>query len=113
MIENSIKHNEEKEELKIEIISKYVINPKIKDIEHNGKFLYISIQDNGKGVKDDKKEWIFLPTKTTSKVGGGLGLYIIKRALEKMKGFIVETGKYGNGAKFEIFIPCNEGKLDE
>ena len=63
----------------------------------------ITVSDNGKGIPSDKKEWVFLPLKTSSEEGSGLGLFIIKRTLKEMQGYIAETGT--QGAKFEIYIP--------
>jgi C4-dicarboxylate-specific signal transduction histidine kinase len=64
----------------------------------------LNFRDNGKGVPQDKKKWIFLPLKTTeSKQGSGLGLYIIQKTLKEMGGFILENGT--KGANFLIYIP--------
>jgi len=100
-IENSIRHNEKNLQIKINSFDK--LNPYINKIKHKGKFLHIIFRDDGKGIEKDKKEWIFLPTKTTSKIGSGLGLYIIKKTLGYMDGFIFEDGY--KGVKFNIFIP--------
>ena len=67
----------------------------------------IIVNDNGKGIAPEKKEWIFLPLKTSSEEGSGLGLFIIKRTLKEMHGHIVETGT--QGAAFEIYIPYIQG----
>lgn len=108
LLENSLKHNSDKTNLEIYITSKDMVNPSAisnSNISSEQKFLYIEFSDNGKGVPDDKKEWIFKPFKTTSSEdrGSGLGLFIIRKTLAKMNAFIHESGK--NGAKFEIFIP--------
>ena len=69
------------------------------------KYLLITFSDNGKGVPEDKKDWIFQPLRTTSQEGksSGLGLFIIRKTVIKMKGYIREIGD--NGARFEIHIP--------
>lgn len=105
MIENSLKHNPDQLDLQITITSKDVINPWYKNIPDQQRFLFIEFSDNGKGIPPDKKDWIFQPLTTTSAKtqGSGLGLFIIRKTLEKMKGCIRETGE--NGAKFEIYIP--------
>lgn len=67
-----------------------------------------SCLDNGKGIPPDKKDWIFLPLKTTSDIGSGLGLFMIKRTLEKMNGYIA-VDPNAEGATFEIVIPYFQG----
>ncbi len=68
------------------------------------KYLLIECADNGKGVPESKKDWIFKPLKTTASEGkgSGLGLFIIQKTLSKMNGYIRETGC--KGARFEIYI---------
>jgi len=108
LVENSCKHNRGQLNLAIRIRSRDVINPEGiwgRTIPGSRRYLMIEISDNGNGVPDNKKNWIFQPLNTTSKagMGGGLGLYIIRKTLSKMNGFIRETGRYG--AKFEMYIP--------
>ena len=45
-------------------------------------------------------------TTTNTDTGSGLGLFIIKRILNEMKGYIIERGAHG--AKFEIYLPYLE-----
>ncbi|MCP4104275.1 MAG: HAMP domain-containing histidine kinase [Desulfobacteraceae bacterium] len=64
------------------------------------------VKDNGKGIPAEKKNWVFLPLNTTSQKGTGLGLFINRKLVEQMKGFIWENGY--KGIQFRIFIPCME-----
>ena len=107
-VENSLKHNFDKSNLEINITSRDVVNPsgiRGHNIPGEQKYLSIDFSDNGHGVPEDKKDWIFQPLKTTSPEGkgSGLGLFIIRKTLAKMNAYIRESGKYG--IKFEIFIP--------
>jgi signal transduction histidine kinase len=111
LVENSLKHNFNKSDLEIHITSQDVVNPvgvRGFNIPGEQKYLSIIFSDNGKGVPDDKKDWIFQPLNTTSLEGkgSGLGLFIIRKTLTKMKGYIRETGY--NGVRFEIFIPYTQ-----
>ena len=112
LVDNSIKHNPQHPELSIYIkIRKTTHLPSLKNKKHNfsqKNYLKISVSDNGVGIPDDKKEWIFLPLHTTAKnnTGSGLGLFMIRRTLKEMQGIITETGK--KGAHFEIYIPFKE-----
>ena len=107
LVGNAIKHNAEQSDLRLRISSQdldrlpgHVMSGRLPT---QSKYLCIIFMDNGKGIPEDKKEWIFLPLKTTSKDGSGLGLFIIKRTVESMKGYILENGH--NGSRFEIYLP--------
>ncbi|WP_223300660.1 tetratricopeptide repeat protein [Oscillatoria nigro-viridis] len=108
LVENSLKHNSNQQNLTIRITSQDVINPpeiRGRTMPGEQKYLFIELVDNGEGVPEDKKDWIFQPLRTTSQEGkgSGLGLFIIRKTLTKMNGHIRETGY--NGAQFEIYIP--------
>lgn len=109
LVENSLRHNLDKDDLLIRITSQDDDNlshlPGV--LARKSTFLVIIVNDNGKGIAPEKKEWIFLPLKTSSEEGSGLGLFIIKRTLKEMHGHIVETGT--QGAAFEIYIPYIQG----
>jgi len=70
--------------------------------------LKLVYEDDGVGIPDDMKQKLF--TKGFGK-GSGLGLYLIKKALEVYGWQIQETGVEGKNAKFEITIPQNNYKL--
>jgi tetratricopeptide (TPR) repeat protein len=111
LVENSLKHNSSQKNLTIRITSQDVMNPPGiwgRTIPGEQKYLFIEFADNGNGVSGDKKDWIFQPLKTTSQEdkGSGLGLFIIRKTLTKMNGYIRETGS--NGARFEIYIPYSK-----
>ncbi|MGB0386377.1 MAG: ATP-binding protein [Ardenticatenaceae bacterium] len=119
LVENSLRHNPDLEadaaqaNLSIRMTSKDQVNPpriRGQNIPGEQKYLVITFSDNGRGIPPDKKEWILLPLKTTSKVGSGLGLFIIKRTLTRMNGYIIESGS--QGAKFEIYIPYAKGGVN-
>lgn len=72
------------------------------------------IMDNGEGIDDEDKKYIFNPgfsTKInfeTGDVNRGLGLSIVKDIVEtKLKGFVTLTSSKGKGTKFMIFVPKN------
>jgi tetratricopeptide (TPR) repeat protein len=108
LVENSLKHNPANSDLQIKINSQDVINPSgIRGANIPGikKYLYIEFIDNGLGITPDKKDWVFQPLKTTATgtYSSGLGLFIIRKTLTQMGGYIREVGV--NGVKFEIYIP--------
>ncbi|MFK5976862.1 MAG: HAMP domain-containing sensor histidine kinase, partial [Sulfurovum sp.] len=103
LIENSIRHNSDRESIDIFIDIKTINNPRILTEQKQGKYLRIEYIDSGKGIIEKNKKWIFNPLNSTIKNGSGLGLFIIKRIIEKLYGRIYENGK--DGVKFMIFIP--------
>lgn len=63
------------------------------------RFVRFIFEDNGKGVPAEKKDKIF------DKGFGdntGLGLYLARKSMQICDGWIIETGKPGEGARFEI-----------
>jgi len=121
LIGNALKHNAKQPELHIQLTSRDVMGlpehlaGKVRRrrstlVLGSRKYLALTVEDTGQGIPASRKEWIFLPFKSTTKEGSGLGLFIIKRnlALEEMQGYIVETGT--KGAKFEIYLPYGENQ---
>jgi len=110
LVENSLKHNLDHPDLAIWMVAQDLLNPSdigMPTLPGDRKYLYIQISDNGKGVPPDKKEWIFQPLNTTSpeEKGSGLGLFIARKTLQKMGGYIREAGEVGQGARFQLYIP--------
>ena len=110
LIENALKHNAKHPDLLIRVMSRDLLNPQdiaMPTIPGDRQYLYIQVIDNGQGIPQDKKEWIFQPLNTTSPddKGSGLGLFIIRKTLQKMRGYIRETGEPGKGTRFQIYIP--------
>ncbi len=69
--------------------------------------LQIDIEDNGQGIRTESLDKIFdmFYRASSSSDGTGLGLYIVKEALEKLKGTIFVTSFHGNGSTFTILLP--------
>lgn len=71
------------------------------------EFVTITFSDNGVGIADeyiDKVFKMFFRANADSK-GSGLGLYIVKSAVEKLDGTIQVQSKLGEGTTFVIQIP--------
>lgn len=69
--------------------------------------LIITIKDNGEGVQDTLKDKIFemyFRGSENSK-GNGLGLYIVKKAVERLGGSITIESEMGKGATFNVYLP--------
>ena len=72
----------------------------------SGDAVTIKVQDNGTGIEKLSLEEIWLPGKTTTDKGTGLGLTIVKDVVEELRGSIeVEAHGELGGASFLITLP--------
>ena len=77
------------------------------DVEVDREFATIRFSDNGVGIPteyQDKVFRMFFRANADSK-GSGLGLYIVKGAVEKILGTISVESQYGEGTTFCVKIP--------
>lgn len=76
-------------------------------VKNNDGGVSISIQDNGIGISKDQHEKIFdmFYRASVASEGTGIGLYIVKETVEKLKGRIELTSEPGKGSDFTIFLP--------
>jgi PAS domain S-box-containing protein len=77
------------------------------EIEMDAQKSFITISDNGIGIEEQYIERIFemFFRATTAKTGSGLGLYIVKEAIEKLEGTIQVTSQINVGTTFKLMIP--------
>jgi len=67
----------------------------------------VRIVDNGQGIDQQYQDQVFdmyFRGNERSK-GNGLGLYIVKKAVQKLNGSITFSSTYGEGTSFEVRIP--------
>ena len=78
-------------------------------IKSNSKQYQLYVRDNGTGIAEDRVANIFdrFERASTQPGGSGLGLCIVKNALEKIGGEINVTSKKGIGTEFIVSIPNN------
>lgn len=81
--------------------------PKIKTSRENNSVV-ISIDDTGVGILKEAQLNLFKPLFTTKVKGQGLGLAVVKRLAEILKGKITFESKEGKGTKFIIEIPIEQ-----
>ena len=65
----------------------------------------ISVKDNGKGIKEEDKNRIFLPNFTTKTGGSGVGLSLTYNIVQAAGGTISFESQEGEGAEFVITLP--------
>jgi signal transduction histidine kinase len=67
----------------------------------------ITIEDNGQGVPEDKREIIFAEGVSLSAGGTGLGLALVREVFEReLKGVVVCESSPLGGARFVIRVPA-------
>jgi len=71
-----------------------------------GKYIKISIKDEGCGIKKEYLDKIFDPYFTTKEKGSGLGLTTSYSIIKKHEGYIDVLSTTGQGSVFYIFIPA-------
>jgi len=72
------------------------------------------VEDNGQGIDPQYQDRIFdmyFRGNERSK-GNGLGLYIVKKAVEKLNGQITFSSDYGKGSSFLISFPTNHNHME-
>ncbi|MCK5705311.1 MAG: HAMP domain-containing histidine kinase, partial [Cyclobacteriaceae bacterium] len=74
----------------------------------------IEVSDNGIGISEDYLpkifEMFFRATEEFS--GSGIGLYIVKETVEKLKGTIKVKSKTRQGSTFKIVLPNLKDRYD-
>ena len=73
-----------------------------------GKYIKISVQDQGMGIPAEHLPRIFDPYFTTKQQGSGLGLASAYAIIKKHHGHIVVQSKPGGGTTFFIYLPAVE-----
>jgi PAS domain S-box-containing protein len=69
----------------------------------------IAIEDNGIGIRPEHQDKIFnmFYRATDRSQGSGLGMYIVKQAVEKLRGNIKVSSEFGKGTCISITLPNN------
>jgi signal transduction histidine kinase len=75
-------------------------------LSHENGYHHIKITDNGIGIKEEHQQKVFdmFYRASTSSKGSGLGLYIVKESVDKMKGQVDVQSEYGKGSVFSLRI---------
>lgn len=81
------------------------------EVDRTGKYLQVSVEDNGVGIPPEHLGKIFdrfyrVETKAHTIKGTGLGLHLVKIAIEKHhNGQVYAESKYGEGSTFGFRLP--------
>lgn len=75
-----------------------------------GRAVFVSVQDNGKGIAPEHLPKVFDPGFTTKSrgVGTGLGLALCYKTMEKHQGLLTVESTVNEGACFTLWLPLQE-----
>ncbi|OCC14824.1 sensory box histidine kinase/response regulator [Dissulfuribacter thermophilus] len=77
-----------------------------------GKYVLISIEDQGVGIPKEHLPKIFDPYFSTKEQGSGLGLAVCFSIIRKHGGYIRVDSELGKGTRFDIYLPAAQTKLE-
>jgi signal transduction histidine kinase len=79
------------------------------DVSNSENTIKLKVSDNGTGISPEHQQRIFemFYRGTVLSSGSGLGLYIVKQAVEKMEGTITVQSAAGEGSSFLIVLPVS------
>jgi PAS domain S-box-containing protein len=78
-----------------------------------GKYIKISMEDEGVGIPEEHLNKIFDPYFSTKTKGHGLGMTTVYSIIQKHEGHIKVESKLGEGTTFYIYIPAVEEDKEE
>ncbi len=76
-------------------------------VSEENSIVKIEVKDNGIGISDENKMYVFEPKFTTKNSGMGLGLGIIKKIIENYNGTITFESEQNKGTTFTVLLPIN------
>lgn len=71
-----------------------------------GRYIRITVEDEGAGIPPENLQKIFDPYFTTKKKGSGLGLTTSYSIIKKHEGHIAVESGPGKGSKFHVYLPA-------
>jgi len=77
-----------------------------------GKYIKISIEDNGIGIQKEHIDKIFDPYFTTKQRGSGIGLATTYSIIKKHEGYITVESIPGTGTTFHIYLKASEKQFE-
>lgn len=86
----------------------------LRQLVEPGRYVCISVKDDGQGIPPEALGKIFQPFFTTKSQdkGTGLGLSTCRSIVKNHGGFISVSSKPGEGAEFKVYLPASDAKSD-
>lgn len=76
-----------------------------------GKYVKITVQDQGIGIPEEHIDKIFDPYFTTKQQGNGLGLATAYSIIRNHDGLITVKSEAGAGTIFDVYLPCSNEEV--
>jgi PAS domain S-box-containing protein len=76
-----------------------------------GRYVTITVSDEGTGIPREHLDKIFDPYFTTKQKGSGLGLAATHSIIRKHDGHITVESELGRGTAFHIYLPASQGAV--
>jgi signal transduction histidine kinase/CheY-like chemotaxis protein len=99
--------------IEIEVKNKNLTGKNLKTPLKTGKYLEITIKDEGTGISKEHIDKIFDPFYTTDNSSSGLGLSIAYSIIKNHNGSISVKSTPGKGAAFTIYLPATSAHTEE
>ncbi|MDB5256814.1 MAG: rcsC, partial [Chitinophagaceae bacterium] len=82
--------------------------------EYKQQNIALTFEDNGIGIQKEHLDKVFnmFYRATNQNTGSGLGLYIVKDAIDKLDGVIKIEAVFGEGTSIQVLIPKREKQLE-
>ena len=77
-----------------------------------GRYVRITVRDEGPGIPKEIQTKIFDPYFTTKPTGSGLGLATSYSIVKNHDGYICVESTPGQGAAFHVYLPASEGEIE-
>ena len=77
----------------------------------DGNCVVLEVDDDGPGISPEYRNQLFDPFFTTKPNGTGLGLWIVYRLVESMRGVIEVESEIGTGTQFQVTLPTTEVRI--
>jgi len=89
------------------LIKNVILDKELPPAYHGGKYVQITIHDEGYGIPEDKQKNLFYSGFTSKENGNGVGLKITYHLIQLNNGIIKVSSEPGSGTSFHIFFPIH------
>ncbi|MBI2839986.1 MAG: PAS domain S-box protein [Acidobacteria bacterium] len=89
-----------------------LVRPEDSMLLEAGRYVKVSVKDQGPGIPEEHRQRIFDPFFTTKQRGSGLGLSVSYSVVKSHGGHIGLESRLGVGTAFHVYLPASEGQVN-